>query len=249
MKWNIVKFDRIDSTNSHAKMNNYQFPHGTVLVAIEQYAGRGSKGRNWISTPGQSLLFSILLKPNFLPMVIYQLSILSGAAVQIVLSEVGIPALLKWPNDVYVNGRKICGILTEFGGGLDLLDYVVIGFGINIKQESYDFPEILRCKATSLHMENAKHVNPDYLLERILCEFDRLYTNFLQNGFHQVKTIWMENNNCIGKNVHLQQENLVTETFTLRGLADDGSAILYRKDGTSISFYGGCDLIMTEFNS
>lgn len=130
---------------------------GLVVVAGRQDSGRGRRGAVWVCPPGEGLAFSVLLRPSEPKALWPRLSLAAGLAVAEGLDQYGVSAEVKWPNDVWIAGRKIAGILVEAGD-----DFVVVGIGINVSVT--DFPEILRSSATSLAMESGtSHDLPDVL--------------------------------------------------------------------------------------
>lgn len=164
--------DSIDSTNTEALRRLPTLPGGTVLAAREQTAGRGQRGNTWYTQPGMNLTFSIVLKdiPLLAPDAI-RLNYLTSVAVASYLESKGVKAQIKWPNDIYVAGRKICGMLLEntLGPGGQLMASV-IGIGININQS--DFPQL--ANATSLTLCTGKTYDLPTELNSFLALFDSL---------------------------------------------------------------------------
>ena len=185
---NTIWLDSIDSTNSEALRRLPEFPGGTVLAARDQTAGRGQRGNTWFTEPGKNLTFSIVLKN--VPLVASQamrLNYLASVAVAVFLEERGVEAAIKWPNDVYVNGRKICGMLIEntLGPGGEVAASV-IGIGINMNQK--EFPQL--ANATSL----ALCTGMEYGLEEALQESltasytSRLFRRGVPARYHDLLT-------------------------------------------------------------
>ncbi|MEN6305554.1 MAG: biotin--[acetyl-CoA-carboxylase] ligase [Armatimonadia bacterium] len=153
---------------------------GSTFIAETQTAGRGRQGRQWHSPPGQSLLFSVLLRPALPPQDFALLTTIAGlAVVQASAALTGCDARTKWPNDVVIAGRKLVGILTE----ARLPDFAVIGIGVNVSQQPDDFPPELRSKATSLAIEGVAP-SREALLAEMLNRLDALY-DMLRSGCHQ----------------------------------------------------------------
>ncbi|HUW66946.1 MAG TPA: biotin--[acetyl-CoA-carboxylase] ligase, partial [Candidatus Nanoarchaeia archaeon] len=113
-------FDRIDSTNLKARALAPDCPNGTVIVAEQQLEGRGRMGREWESPRG-GVWFSVILKPDMSPDHIYRLTLVAGLSVAKVLVDMGIPAQIKWPNDIIIHEKKVCGILTEVDAEMDVV--------------------------------------------------------------------------------------------------------------------------------
>ena len=169
--------DTIDSTNSEALRRLPELEGGTVLAAREQTAGRGQRGNTWFTEPGKNLTFSIVLKDFPLSALeAIRLNYLTSVAVASFLEVKGVKADIKWPNDIYVRGRKICGMLLEntLGPGGQLLASV-IGIGININQK--EFPQL--ASATSLTLCTGVEYGLEEALEEFLGIFDRLLPRLL----------------------------------------------------------------------
>lgn len=175
-------------------------PHGTLAVAERQERGRGRRGRGWQSPAGESIYMSLLCRPDFSPERAPMLTLVMGVSVaEAVERYTGLAAKIKWPNDIVVNGRKICGILTEMEMGLETkeIQYLVIGVGINVNngfagmRETGDweaarrraFPEELRDRATSLFLEAGKKEEKILrapLVQGVMEAFEKNYELFLQ---------------------------------------------------------------------
>ena len=152
-----LHYKKIDSTSAFLKRRRFVLPNFTFVSADFQTAGRGRTGRKWDSNAGENLLFSVLVKDRECKRVFPYLSVASGIAVIKAIEKFGVKNLsLKWPNDVYADGKKICGILLDgsFGGKKDA---VIIGIGINVCQNRFK-DEFLR-KATSVFLETGKNVS------------------------------------------------------------------------------------------
>jgi len=152
---------------------------GTVVYADMQTAGRGRRGRDWVSEKGDSLLFSLLLRPDIAPDKASQITLLMALAVTKVLRErYGLESGIKWPNDIVINSKKICGILTELYPDLDGKFFIIVGCGINVAQK--EIPNELQNIATSLYLESGTVFSVEELLQGILKEFEEYYATFLQ---------------------------------------------------------------------
>ena len=182
-KWagrEIFYFDTIDSTNTKAKqLAEEGHPTGTLVVAEKQEAGRGRRGRGFESPAGVGIFMTLVLKPDFAPDRASMLTLIAALAVSKAISEkTGVDAGIKWPNDIVMNGRKVCGILTEMSVQLDYINHVVIGIGINVRNQS--FPKEIEQIATSILMETGLRVNRAELIEAVLEQFERYYEIFLE---------------------------------------------------------------------
>lgn len=179
---NVLYFSETDSTNTRAKrLGEEGAVHGTLTVAERQTKGKGRRGRRWESPPGSSIYMSILLRPDVLPDQASMLTLVMAQSVaEAVRSATGLEAFIKWPNDIVVNGKKVCGILTEMSTEMERINYVVIGVGINVNTEN--FPEELAETATSLYLENGEKQLRARLAAEVLKKFEGYYKLFVESG-------------------------------------------------------------------
>ena len=182
-KWagkNVVYYDEIDSTNNRAKeAGDNGAAHGTLFVADMQVAGKGRRGRVWKSPSGSSIYMTILLYPDIPPVKAPQLTLLMAIAVAEGIQEVtGLETKIKWPNDIVVNGRKICGILTEMSTEIDYINHVLIGAGINVNQDT--FSDDIKATASSLKLELGKSVKRSELIAAVMKSFEKCYEIFIK---------------------------------------------------------------------
>lgn len=171
----IQVFKEIDSTNEEVKRQALRGARdGLVIVSEEQNGGKGRLGRAWNSPSGTGLYFSFLLRPEHIPEPLTNATLLAGLGVVRALRRVwGLDAKIKWPNDVVIGNKKVCGILTEMAAEIDKVQYIVPGIGINVGNES--FPDELAAKATSMLMELGKPVKRSDVLLAALEELDQLF--------------------------------------------------------------------------
>ena len=164
-----------DSTNTQAKsLGEGDAPNGTLVVAGKQESGRGRRGRSFESPAGTGIFMTLLLRPEIEPQNASMLTLVSALAVAKGIEYmVDLPVQIKWPNDIVINGKKVCGILTEMSAQMDYVNYIVIGIGINVGNE--EFPEEIKDVATSIYLESGKHVNRAMLIEKIWEEFEDYY--------------------------------------------------------------------------
>lgn len=197
MKYKVINFDVITSTNQYIKEQYKNLEPFTIINANKQTNGRGRVDRKWESIEGKNLIFSIYLKPKILPEKLPLLSLLIGASIYNVLSKY-INCLIKWPNDIIVNDKKIAGILVEsiYSNKLEAL---VAGIGININQGQ--FSNDLKNKATSLFIETNTEYNKNIILDEFIKEFDLLYNDFII-GNNQFVNVCKEHNYLLNKEIN-----------------------------------------------
>ena len=178
MNFTVHALDVTDSTQSEAqRLAAAGAPEGTVVTALHQRAGRGRRGHDWWDVPGESLLASVLLRPRGPVTAAPQLSLVGGLAVADALVAVAsVPARIRWPNDLLVDGRKVCGILAEassdsVGAGAGRLHHVILGIGVNLAQTA--FPEALADRATSLRLVTGRAPEAAAVLAAVLEQLGR----------------------------------------------------------------------------
>ena len=176
----IYYFDSIDSTNTKAKeLAEEGHPSGTLVVADRQTAGKGRRGRSWESPSGIGIFMTLMLKPEINPNHASMLTLVAAMATTRAIRRVtGVPAMIKWPNDIVMNGKKVCGILTEMSAQFDYINHIVIGIGINVHNE--DFPEEIAQTASSIYLESGQHIHRASLIEAFLEEFEDVYAEYLK---------------------------------------------------------------------
>jgi BirA family biotin operon repressor/biotin-[acetyl-CoA-carboxylase] ligase len=229
-----VLFSRkVDSTNDWAKkLATYGAYEGTVVIAETQTRGRGRLGREWISPTG-GLWFSLILRPKLRPAESIKLTFVAGLAVAKVLREMfGLKAETKWPNDVLVNGRKICGILTEMNTTGETVNLVVVGIGINANFDvEKAFPDSLKKVATSIKNELGRKVQLHMLFRVLLEHLENLYELLTKEGFSPVLREWKDYADFLGRQVII-----ISLTEKIHGLAldvdNDGALIIRLADGS-----------------
>jgi BirA family transcriptional regulator, biotin operon repressor / biotin---[acetyl-CoA-carboxylase] ligase len=194
----------VESTNATARtLAEEGAVGGTVVIAEEQYGGRGRRGRHWFSPPGKGLWFSMLLRPSGIPPASAAPITLVAAAVlgQGLRRETGLNIALKWPNDLLLNGKKIGGILTELKGEPDRIEYLIIGAGLNINQRETDFPPQLRGTAGSLALAAGRVFNRTTLFLPLIAALEDASTVFFEEGFPRFRGLWIELNETLGKEI------------------------------------------------
>ena len=176
----IYYYDVTDSTNIRAKeLAEEGHPSGTLVVADRQEAGRGRRGRSWDSPSGTGIFMTLLLKPEMNPNHASMLTLVAAMAVARAISKcAGTEALIKWPNDIVIGGKKICGILTEMSAQFDFINHIVIGIGINVHNEH--FPEEIAETAGSIFLQTGKRIRRAELIEQILEQFEHYYAIFME---------------------------------------------------------------------
>ena len=177
----VLYFDTIDSTNTKAQeLAEKGYPSGTLVVADKQDSGKGRRGRSWVSPSGTGIFMTLMIKPDINPNNASMLTLVAALAVaKAITSVTGEEALIKWPNDIVVNGKKVCGILTEMNAQFDYINNIVVGIGINVHNES--FPEEISQMASSLMIEaGGKRFHRAQIIAETMSYFEQYYDTFLK---------------------------------------------------------------------
>jgi BirA family transcriptional regulator, biotin operon repressor / biotin---[acetyl-CoA-carboxylase] ligase len=230
---NIVHFDTIDSTNTKAKeLASKGAQDGTIVISEEQTIGRGRFDRRWCSPKYKGIWMSIILRPNIDPINASTITLIGAAAVFNALQDIGIKAEIKWPNDIILNNKKICGILTEMSSELNQINYLVIGIGININISYEEFPKELQEIATSLRVEKGQCFSRQEITAAILNHFEKLYEEFIIEG--NLKTtieICKKNSFLIGKEIQLLNRGELKAAKAV-DINEDGLLVIEHKNGS-----------------
>ena len=236
----------VGSTNDHVMaLAAKGAPHGTTAVAEEQSAGRGRLRREWVSPPERAVYLSLLLTtPLPLREASHATLIAALALVTSVRAAYGLPALIKWPNDVLIGGKKLAGILTEVQSDQDLTRFVVIGIGINVNQTGPELEGPFRYPATSLANELGHPVNRAEVVAAFLNHFEEKYERFLAEGFGGLMEKMEEHSGLLGKIVTVHTGRAEITGRAVR-LTSDGALVLLSSDGTEEVIWVG-DVVRVE---
>ncbi len=176
----LMFFESVGSTNEEIKKLALQGENeGLVVIANQQVKGKGRRGRHWVSEPNTGIWLSLLLRPPINPNHASRITLVAGLAVcRAIRESTGQEVYIKWPNDIILNGKKICGILTEMSSELDYINYVVVGIGINVNIKT--FPEEISNIATSLCIESKRLYKRADIVKGLLQHFEELYESYLE---------------------------------------------------------------------
>jgi len=228
---NLIFVETVDSTNNMAKdLAAKGAQEGTVVVAEEQTAGRGRLQRKWLSPKHANLLFSVLLRPStIVPDQIFTLTmILALASIDAVEDVSGIHIMIKWPNDLYVNQKKLGGILTEFSVRKNLVQHVVLGLGLNVNWEPAD--SSLLYPSTSILTETGGAVSREQILIRILKKFERYYYQILAGKLDNFYERWNRRSMLFGKRITIQGPGESRDGIA-RGIDKNGALVITNDKG------------------
>ena len=227
----------IDSTNFRAKKLGLEnAPHGTLVIAELQTAGRGRMQRSWESKPGDSILMSLLLRPRRLPpMQATGIVLIAAVAAAIACREEGADVSIKWPNDLIVGGRKLAGMLLDMVLSGEFVEFAVVGIGINVR--SFPYAENLQ-HAVCLNDVCGREISRAKVVAGFLTHFDRLYERWEQDGIAAILPIYREYSITLGRRVRVIG---LTEAFEAQALdvLPDGSLLVRLDDGSETPVHAG----------
>ena len=234
----ILRLDSVSSTNDAAReLAARGASEGTCVLAREQTAGRGRQGRSWSSPAGGGVYLSVILRPEIKAAGSAVLTLAAAVAVAETLKlDFEVAADIKWPNDVLVSGRKICGILIESAIEGELIQYAVMGIGVNIAEQS--FPEEIAHSATSLLLESGRLITPEDFLKLLLLRLEHWYTTATSRP-DRVIARWQElSSYARGCAVRVHSSDWSIEGIT-RGLSATGALIVELSDGSTREVHSG----------
>lgn len=235
----LVFLDTVDSTNTRAKqLAEAGAPDGTVVVAETQTAAKGRRGRSWMAPAGTGVWFSLMLRPQIEPEHASMMTLVAAMAVEKGIRDMtGLKGQIKWPNDVVVDGKKVCGILTEMSADMDCVNHVVVGIGINANIR--EFPEELQDKATSLLLASGQTVKRAALLNAVLHAWEEYYERYLQT--EDLSLLASAYNEKLAGRGGMVQVLAPKGEYTgiSRGINHQGELLVEREDGTVTAVMSG----------
>ena len=234
-KWlgkTVHYFRALDSTNSKAyELANQGAEEGEVVIAESQKKGKGRLGRNWFSPPFSNLYLSVILRPKIPPPQAPLITLMAAVATAEAIEKTyGLQPLIKWPNDILLNGRKMAGLLNEIKSETDRIHFVILGIGVNLNIDEKMFPKEIRSVATSMKREMGQGVSRKIFLASLLQELEKWYTVFLRQGEGVILKSWRERAKIKGRQVKMTSFG---ETITGRAIDvdSDGALIIETKRG------------------
>lgn len=242
----IHSFTEVTSTNDVAKnLALSGASEGTVIVAEIQTCGRGRLGKEWLSPKG-GMWFSVILRPQVKAKEIFKITFLTAVAVAKAIRKMfNLEAEIEWPNDVFVNGKKVCGILTETNIKHEIVDFVIVGIGINANTDLKSFPRHLRETVTTLATEVNRETDREKLLQVLLEELEAYYNVFKENKFDLILEEWKQLNRLFGASVEVVSfnEKIFGEAINVD---QNGSLIIKLANGTTKKIVSGDVTLLQE---
>ncbi|AHL22465.1 biotin--[acetyl-CoA-carboxylase] ligase [Thermococcus nautili] len=234
MEWRIIRLTEVGSTNDYAREIAEDVPEGTVVIARRQRAGRGRKGRNWVSPEG-GLWMTAILKPRSSPEHIPKLVFVGALAVVDTLARYGIPAEIKWPNDVLVDGKKIAGILSE----CKLNSFALLGIGLNVNNR---VPEELRDLAVSMAELIGRELKLEGVLDALLRSLSYWYSLFKSGQHGKILQSVRTRSSVLGKDVVILEDGEVVLRGRAVGIDDSGALLVDTGESVERVIYGDVSL-------
>jgi len=235
----IYHFESIDSTNNYAKKLALEGAvEGTIVISDEQTGGRGRLGRTWVSLSGTSVYMSMILRPTIEPNEAAKITEITAAAVANAITEVtNLEAGIKWPNDIILDNKKICGILTEMNAELNNINYVIVGIGVNVNMD--DLPDEISSVATSIKKILGREVSRKDIVINIVKEFETLYYDFINTGsLKKTVDICKKKSVTLGKTVKIinKRETIIAKAIDI---TENGELVIKKDDGEIINIISG----------
>jgi len=195
-------FEAVGSTNAEAfSLAQDGALHGEAVIAETQTAGKGRRGRAWVSPPGKNLALSVVLRPELPPTRAPEVTLLAAVALAETLKDSGAQAEIKWPNDVQLGGKKVAGILTELSADTERVHFIVLGLGVNLNASEADFPDELKGVATSVMIARQQKVPRALFAAALLTRLEAWLDVWQDEGFGPVRSAWKAASSTLGREV------------------------------------------------
>ncbi len=238
----IFYFPEVESTNLTAKekllSRRKAIKEGTVIIAEEQKKGKGRLGRSWFSPRG-GIWLSIILYPPLPPSYIPRITLMTAVVVVKALREcTSIEPQIKWPNDIFIKEEKLGGILTEMNAELDIINWVIVGVGLNVNIDYQDFPEELRDKSTSLKEVLGRKISRVKLGQVLLQKFEKYYEQLKRKEFLPILEEWKAYSSTLGKDITLDTGEKIIQGRAV-DISPEGALLLRKEDGELVQIISG----------
>lgn len=238
----IYYFPELKSTNIIAKEKALHrtegIAEGTLIITEKQSAGKGRLGREWFSPVG-GIWLSIILYPQLPPSYIPRITLMTAVAVvKAIRMCTQIKSQIKWPNDILINEKKVCGMLSEMSAELDMINWVVVGIGINANIDHWDFPEDIQENTISLKEVSEKEILRVKLTQTFLQEFEKYYDKLKRKEFPSILEEWKLYSHTLGRKIRIDTgERIITGEAV--DINEEGALILKKEDGELIKIISG----------
>ncbi|SDN36593.1 biotin--[acetyl-CoA-carboxylase] ligase [Alkalicoccus daliensis] len=237
LPYQIIFSSSLPSTQTKAlRLATDGAEEGTVVIADQQTGGRGRLGRAWSTARGTGLAMSLLLKPDIPIHQAPQITLVAAVSIIKVLRKIGFDAKIKWPNDILIDNRKVCGILTEMQADPDRIQTIILGIGLNVNEQ--EFPEAIRNSAVSLSLINKEELSRTDIAAGLLNEFETDYQLFLQKSFSAFKSRWEEYSATLNRNVSVLHNNQMIYGQAV-SISNEGVLKIVDESGKEHNIYSG----------
>ncbi|WP_406657939.1 biotin--[acetyl-CoA-carboxylase] ligase [Methanolobus sp. ZRKC2] len=233
----ILYYDEVESTNIIAKEIADKYPEGTIVIAETQDKGRGRMGSEWQSMPG-GIWFSVILKPSVPLEYAAKITLLAGLAVTRAMQNLGVDARIKWPNDVLIRGKKVCGILTEVDAEVEKIEHIILGIGINANVKTNEFRDEIKENITSLEAELGKPIDRVSFIKDLFFELEQQYIKFKTQQFSSIVSEWISVSDTIGRKVTVTTPTRIIEGKAV-GITDRGALLVQSKNNVREEIIAG----------
>ena len=243
----IISYKKVSSTNDVAyELAEKGMAEGTCILAEEQTKGKGRHGRKWVSPQNVGIYLSCILRPNISPNEIPKFTLLAAVAVARAVRELtALDAMIKWPNDVVVNNKKICGILTEMKGEQDRVSFIIIGIGVNVNTSMRDLPDTASSIKEELRRMGASNaLSRVELVKKILETLEKYYYRMKKEGFRTIMEEWKNLTLMLGSRI-----KVILQNRTLEGQAhdiDSDGALVVRLDSGMLERVSSGDVVIIK---
>ena len=237
---NLYVFNEVTSTNTVARfLSMHDIEDGSVIISEKQTDARGRSGKAWESPLG-GVWLSIVLNPHVDHSKLPLITLATGVAVAKTLEKIGVEnPEIKWPNDIMINGKKVCGILTEAIAKFNTIESVIIGVGIDANLDIEEFPEELKAGTTTLEKELGRKGSENLLIKLFLEEFEKISELFDHEGYEEILKEWRKRSYSIGKIVEVREPfNKNYDAYVL-GISKEGALVVEKIDGTLAKVISG----------
>ena len=218
----IEVYDSVESTQTIAKQGLVDNQHTMLILSDEQTKGRGRFNRNWSSSKGKGLWMSVVLRPNVSFAMIPKFNLFIALGIRDAIQAFSRDKVeIKWPNDIYINDKKVCGFLTEMVANADAVGAIICGIGVNLNHQEEDFSDMIGRGATSIRLHHSEEINRYQFLKRLIEEIEKRYHQFLNSSFETIRDEYIRTSNIWHRKL----------TFTENGEQFIGEAIDINNDG------------------
>jgi len=235
-KQKIWHYESLKSTNNRAyELAEKGEPEGTLVIAETQTSGKGRLGRKWVSPKSGGIYFSLILRPEMEFDKVPVITLVAAVSIQKAIKKIcGVDAGIKWPNDILIDGKKVCGILCEIKAQPDMVDFLILGVGINVNTPLKKLP----VGATSLKNESSRSVSRIKLMRQILTEIEKDYLKLKKEGFTPLREECKQLSTVLNKSITVKEHHHVFEGIA-KDIDEKGALIVKKKDGSLKRVFSG----------